>query len=47
MIRDCSVPAAGATLPPPDTPRPSPEELARIFEKHGQVNFGPPLAPGE
>jgi quercetin dioxygenase-like cupin family protein len=47
MIRDCSVPAGGATLPPPDTPRPSPEELARIFEKHGQVNFGPPLAPGE
>jgi quercetin dioxygenase-like cupin family protein len=47
MIRDGSVPATAPTLPPPDTPRPSPEELARIFEAHGQVNVGPPLGPDE
>jgi quercetin dioxygenase-like cupin family protein len=44
MVRDCSVPATSAQLPPPDTPRPAPEELERIFEAHGQVNLGPPLA---
>ena len=47
MVRDGSVPAAEPTLPPPDARRPSPEELARIFEAHGQVNIGPPLAPGD
>lgn len=47
MVRDGSVPAAEPTLPPPDARRPSPEELARIFEAHGQVNVGPPLAPGD
>ncbi|MFL5912142.1 MAG: cupin domain-containing protein [Gaiellaceae bacterium] len=47
MIRDGSVPATEPTLPPPDAPRPSPEDLARIFEAHGQVNVGPPLAPGD
>jgi quercetin dioxygenase-like cupin family protein len=43
MIRDASVPASAATLPPPDTPRPSPEELARIFDAHDLVSVGPPL----
>ena len=47
MIRDGSVPATEPTLPPPDTPRPSPEELGRIFEKHGQETVGPPLAPDD
>ena len=47
MFRDASVPAGAATLPPAETPRPSPEELARIFDAHGLVNVGPPLAPGE
>jgi quercetin dioxygenase-like cupin family protein len=47
MVIDASVPATAATLPPPDAPRPSPEELGRIFEAHGQVNCGPPLAPGD
>jgi len=46
MVRDCSVPAGAATLPPADAPRPSADELARIFEAHGQVTLGPPLAPG-
>jgi len=47
FIREGGVPATDATLPPPDTLRPSPEELARIFEAHGQVNYGPPLGPDD
>jgi quercetin dioxygenase-like cupin family protein len=47
MIHDGSVPATSATLPPADTPRPSADELARIFAKHGQATVGPPLAPGD
>lgn len=47
MIRDASIPAAAATLPPSDAPRPSPEELMAIFEAHGQVNVGPPLGPDD
>jgi quercetin dioxygenase-like cupin family protein len=43
FVRDGSVPAAAATLPPPNAPRPTAEELARIFEAHGQINVGPPL----
>jgi quercetin dioxygenase-like cupin family protein len=45
FVRDGSVPAAAATLPPANAPRPSAEELARVFEAHGQVNVGPPLGP--
>ena len=47
LVRDGSVPALTPTLPPSDTPRPSPEELEAIFRAHGQVNVGPPLAPGD
>src|SRR4051794_41390776 len=47
MVLAGSVPAGAATLPPADAPRPTPEELSRIFEAHGQVNHGPPLAPGD
>jgi quercetin dioxygenase-like cupin family protein len=47
FVRDGSVPAAAATLPPPDAPRPSAEELARVFEVHGQGNVGPPLGPDD
>jgi quercetin dioxygenase-like cupin family protein len=47
MIVDGSVPATSATLPPSDAPRPTHEELARIFEAHGQVNCGPPLEPND
>jgi quercetin dioxygenase-like cupin family protein len=43
MVRDCSVLAVSAELPPADTPRPAPEDLERIFAAHGQVNLGPPL----
>jgi quercetin dioxygenase-like cupin family protein len=47
LVRDGSVPARSPTLPPSDTPRPSPAELALIFEAHGQVNVGPPLGPDD
>jgi hypothetical protein len=47
MIRDGSISAGAPTLPPSDAPRPSPEQLEGIFQTHGQVNLGPPLAPGE
>ena len=47
LVRDASIPAAAATLPPADAPRPAPDELARIFAAHGQVNLGPPLGPGD
>jgi quercetin dioxygenase-like cupin family protein len=45
LIRDASVPADAATLPPADAPRPAPDKLVRIFAAHGQVNSGPPLRP--
>jgi quercetin dioxygenase-like cupin family protein len=45
MVRDCAVPASTPTLPPPDAPRPAPDELLRIFEAHGQETLGPPLEP--
>jgi quercetin dioxygenase-like cupin family protein len=47
FVRDGSVPAGTPTLPPTDTPRPSPEELDAIFRAHGQVNVGPPLGPDD
>jgi hypothetical protein len=47
MVLAASVPADSAALPPGDTPRPSPDELAQIFAAHGQVNCGPPLSPGD
>lgn len=43
MVRDGSVPATSHGLPPADAPRPTAEELERLFEAHGQVNLGPPL----
>jgi quercetin dioxygenase-like cupin family protein len=47
MVRDGSVPAITPTLPPGETPRPTPEDLEGIFRAHGQVNVGPPLGPGD
>jgi quercetin dioxygenase-like cupin family protein len=44
FVRDAAVPAEAATLPPPDAPRPSAEELEAIFHAHGTVNLGPSLA---
>ena len=47
FFRDASVPAAEPTLPPEGTPEPSPEELERIIEAHGQAVHGPRLGPGD
>ena len=47
LVRDGSVPALTPTLPPSDTPRPSPEQLEAIFRAHAQVNVGSPLAPDD
>jgi quercetin dioxygenase-like cupin family protein len=47
FVRDGSVPATSPTLPPPDTPRPTPERLEQIFRTHRQVNLGPALALGD
>ena len=47
MVRDGSVQATSPTLPPSETPRPSPEQLEGIFTAHGQVNVGPPLPPDD
>src|SRR3954453_9421075 len=47
FVRDAGFPADAPTLPPADAPRPSPEELQRIFAAHGQVNVGPPLGPDD
>jgi quercetin dioxygenase-like cupin family protein len=47
MVRDIGVPATAATVPPPDTPRPTPEEMGALFAAHGQVNLGPPLSPDD
>jgi quercetin dioxygenase-like cupin family protein len=47
FVRDGGVPASAPTLPPADTPRPSAEELARLFRRHGQINVGPPLGPDD
>jgi len=45
FVRDGSVPATSPTLPPRDTPRPTPERLEQLFRTHHQVNLGAPLAP--
>ncbi len=47
MVRDGSIPATAATLPPADAARPSPEQLMEMFNRHGQVNLGPPLGPDD
>src|SRR3954466_5680324 len=44
FVRDGSVPAAAPTLPPADTPRPQTAQLEQLFDNHGQITLGPPLA---
>jgi quercetin dioxygenase-like cupin family protein len=44
FVRDGSVPATAAVLPPPDAPRPSPAELDAIFASHDCNTVGPRLA---
>jgi quercetin dioxygenase-like cupin family protein len=47
FAREAGVPAQTATLPPPDTPRPSPEALLTIEQEHGLERHGPPLGPND
>ena len=47
LFRDGGVSATAPTLPPADAPRPTGEELARIFEANGVMNLGPPLGPDD
>ena len=47
FVRDGGFPATAPTLPPADAPRRSAEELAQIFQAHGQLNVGPPLTPDD
>jgi quercetin dioxygenase-like cupin family protein len=47
LVRDGSTPAQSPTLPPPDAPRPSADELETIFRRHGQASHGPPLGPDD
>jgi quercetin dioxygenase-like cupin family protein len=46
LLRDAGVPAAGATLPPPDA-GPSPEVVERALREHRHENYGPPLGPDD
>jgi quercetin dioxygenase-like cupin family protein len=43
FVVEGGVPATRPTLPPPDVPRPEPEEMERIFRAHRMVTVGPPL----
>ena len=45
LFLDGGVPAQARTLPPPDAPRPAPEELERIFAANEMAIVGPPLGP--
>jgi len=45
LFRDGGVPAQAPTLPPPDAPRPAPEEIERIFAANALEIVGPPLGP--
>jgi hypothetical protein len=47
LPRAMGVEALAPTLPPADAPRPSPEDVARAFAQHGQVNHGPSLGPDD
>ncbi len=47
LFRDLSTPATAATLPPPDAPVLSPDEIERVMAAHRHDNFGPPIGPDE
>jgi quercetin dioxygenase-like cupin family protein len=47
FVRDASVPAGAATLPPPDAPRPTTEEVEQIYRKHACIEVGPRLNPDD
>jgi quercetin dioxygenase-like cupin family protein len=45
FVREASVPAEAPTLPPADAPRPTPDELERVFREHACFETGPRLGP--
>jgi quercetin dioxygenase-like cupin family protein len=45
FFREVATPAKALTLPPPDEPRPSMDEIIGIMKRHGQTILGPPLPP--
>jgi quercetin dioxygenase-like cupin family protein len=47
FVREGGVPAERLTLPPADTPRPTPERMAEIFVSHEMITVGPPLGPDD
>jgi quercetin dioxygenase-like cupin family protein len=47
FVRDAAVPAGSPILPPPDAPRPTPEEVALVYRKHGCDEVGPRLGPDD
>jgi len=47
LVRDAAVPACSPTLPPPDAPRPTPEEVALIYRKHACHEVGRRLGPDD
>jgi quercetin dioxygenase-like cupin family protein len=46
FVRAVGSQAESATLPPPDHPMPSPDELGRMAAEHGITLLGPPGIPG-
>jgi quercetin dioxygenase-like cupin family protein len=45
LFLEGGAPASAPTLPPPDAPRPSAEEIQRLFAAHEVAIVGPPLGP--
>ncbi|HZQ66771.1 MAG TPA: cupin domain-containing protein [Gaiellaceae bacterium] len=47
FVLDASVPARAPTLPPANAPRPTPQEVARIYTEHACIEVGPRLEPDD
>jgi hypothetical protein len=45
FVRGASTPAQAPTLPPADAPRPTTEELERVYRDHACIELGPGLTP--
>ncbi len=46
-FRNAGLPAAAPTLPPPDAPSRTLEEIEAAMAAHGHHNVGPPLGPDD
>lgn len=47
MFRACAVPAARATLPPPDAPSQTLAAIEELLSLHRHDNVGPPMGPDD